>query len=395
MKQSYLKKQNDPNVGIRCFLIAIYIVLSFFEYYTLMAFGSITKYYIFLVIVMILLTSNHLRIHYYHYTIVGWLAYKFLSLIWTPNYTVFGMHAISEVGFVLLLVGITSLEESEATLKVLQYSSWICSFVLGVLSLFFSRAYEGEQNRQVLSLFGRQLDPNNVAAFLLFGIAISLYAILYEKKHKVLHLVIVITNSYATLMTGSRAGLLAIAVIILVFVVTLYNPDSFKRSYNRILLIAVIILAAGIIIFNFLPEDISNRLFVFEDYEGGSNRDVMWQHGLNILANPIYLLMGIGWGGYRADGGYLSLHNTFLSILCDTGIFGFALLFIPIFLLLRKMLKEKNVLPFAVFIASMVPSFFIEAVNKRFFWNAIIYVLVAYNCSLKKQPVEEEQNTNK
>lgn len=394
MKQSYIKQQKDPNVTIRNFFIAIYICLSFFEYYTVMSLGSVTKYYIFFVIVMIMLTANQLHIRFYHYTVIGWLGYKFLSLTWTPSYEVFGIHAVSEVGFVMLLISITALDECESILKTIQNTSWICSFIFGILSLFFSKAYEGETNRQVLYLFGRQLDPNNVAAFLLICVAISLYKFLYEKKHRTLHISAIIINSYATLMTGSRAGLLAIGVIVLAFILTLYNPRTYKSNYSRIFLIAIIVIVAILITLNYLPEDIVNRLFNFEEYEGGSNRDVMWQHGLNILANPIYLLMGIGWGGYKADGGFTSLHNTFLSILCDSGILGFCLLFVPIFVILYRMTKDKNILPFAMFVAGMVPSFFIEAINKRFFWNALLYVLVAYNCHEKKNktPSINEEN---
>ena len=388
MKQSYLKQTKDPNVAIRMFLIAIYIVLSFFEYYTLMSFGSITRYYIFLVIAMILLTSDRLHIRFYHYTVIGWLLYKFLSLIWTPSYVIFSMHALSEVGFVLLLVCITSLDEGEPLLKVFEKTTFVCSAILGVLSLLFNNSFEGFSERKVLTLFGRQLDPNNIAAFLLFGLALAIHYFLYEKKHRLLYTIIIAINCYTTMLTGSRAGLVTIFLIFFVSFVSVFDKQTFRENYRRVLLLVAIIIIAGILMMSILPEEVFVRLFEFDDYEGGSSRDVIWAHGLQVLSNPIHLIMGAGWGGYKADGP-TSLHNTFLSILCDSGILGILLLFSPLFYMLTQMLKKRKFLPFTMFVSSMAPAFFIESINKRFFWNAIIYVMIAYNCFVKEQLPEK------
>ena len=144
-------------------------------------------------------------------------------------------------------------------------------------------------------------------------------------------------------------------------------------------------MASLVILIGFLPEDILTRLFDFSDYVGGSNRDTIWNHGLQMLKDPLTLLFGAGWGSYKANGGFTSLHNTFLSILCDTGILGLSLLFGPLIYVAVKLLKNRQPLPVALFVAAMAPSFFIEAINKRFFWNAIIYMLIAYNTLLKEK----------
>jgi len=140
-------------------------------------------------------------------------------------------------------------------------------------------------------------------------------------------------------------------------------------------------------VFHFMPADVAGRLFTFEDYEGGSNRVSIWNYALEILSNPINLIMGAGWGAY----GDRSLHNTALSVLCDVGIIGFSLLFFPPAIAVLKMLKKKQVLTFAIFLSGMIPSFFIEAINKRFFWNTLIYVLVAYNCYLEEPKPAQAQ----
>ncbi len=386
MKQSYIKQNRDPNVSIRLFLVAIYVFLSFYEFFLNRTIGALTKYYVFIIIVMIMLTANKLHVKSYHYAIVGWLIYKFLSLAWTPSYNVFGLRGFSEVIYVFLLVSLTALEEQEKLLTLLQKSFWLCSVLFGVLSLFFNGPYEGVSSRLVLTLFGVQFEPNNGVAFLMCGFALSLHHILFEKKNTFLHIMVIIINAYAILITGSRAGLLTLAAVTLCCLLMVNQSEARKSIVFRVILVAFVIIVPCIIILQYLPEITFDRLFTFEDYEGGSERDIMWRYGINILSNPINLLMGIGWGGYGGEGGYNSLHNTFLSVLCDSGIIGFSVLFGPIAVSIFKMLKAKNPLPLIIFISAMVPSFFIEAINKRFFWNALIYVFVSYNCYLKELP---------
>ena len=393
MIQNKLEKKDAFNALVLNIFISLYFFITYFEPYLNNVLGSVIKYYMFVVIVVVLITSKHLTVHGYHYAIIGWLFYKFLSLLWTTDYTTFKTHYVSHLGVVALLVCITALPEDENRNKWIQLSLWLGSFCIGVLSLFFSKDFEGEQtNRQVLELFGYQNDPNNQSAFLLFGVAISLYYLLYEKKHRLLHIAVIGINSYATLLTASRAGLLSLFVIAFGYIITLFDKEKFKTNYKRFFGLAILIIAASILIFTLLPKEVSERLFDFDGYEGGNNRDGLWGHGLSIIKNPLFFLLGSGWGAFVTGRGALSLHNTFLSTLCDVGLLGFMLLFGTTASAVIKSLKKKNVLPFAVFIAGMVPSFFIEAINKRFFWNAIMFVFIVYNQYL--QPESESKSNN-
>ena len=389
MKKNKSLQNNKVILDIRHFLIAAYCLITYFEPYMNGILGSIVKYYMFAVILCLLLLTRSIVIRNYHYPLLLWLGYKFLSVLWTKDTTVFQLHYASQLGIIALLLCITTVKHSEESLVWIRRSLWLGSAIIGVLSLFMSAPYDNVANRQVLTLFGQQNDPNNQAAFLLFGLAISMYYLLYQKKHRLVHLAVIFINAYATLMTGSRAGLLSIGMILLVYLLTLYNPKTLKTYYQRIAVVVLLIAAASIVLITFLPADITERLLNFTDYVGGSNRERLWSHGLQMLNDPITLLFGAGWGSYKADGGFTSLHNTFLSILCDTGILGFCLLFVPIGWILIKLLKAKHPLPISLFIAGIAPAFFIEAINKRFFWSAILYVYIAYNAYLKEKTPDD------
>lgn len=382
MNNLYVEKPNNAKAKTRNFLIAAYFLITYFEPYLNGVIGSVVKYYMFATIIGLLLFSNRMIVRGYHYVLICWLGYKFLSLLWTTDYTIFKMHYITHLGVIALLVCITAVEDCEHCFLLVRNNLWLGSAVIGLLSLFMSKSYEGEENRQVLTLFGQQNDPNNQAAFLVYGLAISLYFLLYEKKHRLLHIAVICINTYATLLTGSRGGLLSIGMIVLSYIITLYDKETLKSNFCKVIIIAILTLLLAVLIFMLLPEDITERLFDLEGYEDGNNRLGLWTHGLSLLKNPIHLAMGAGWGAYVTGRGALSLHNTFLSILCDVGLLGFCLLFAPIVRATSAMLKKKNILPFSVFVAGMVPSFFIEAINKRFFWNAIMFLFIAYNCHL-------------
>lgn len=389
MRESRLKLINERNQKARSFLIAFYFLYTYIEPYFINTLGSIGKYLTFVILVGLIFFSRRFFFKSYHIALIGWLIYKFFSLLWTTDYTIFDMHYLTHLGTIALLVLVTAVEDSKDCYETTLKSIWAGSAILGVLSIFLSKTFEHYESRQVLTLFNFQNDPNNQAAFLTFGFAISLNYLLYEKKNRWLHIAVILINGYTALLTGSRGGLLSIIAIVFVYVITLYDKSTLKANYKRIFAIAFICLAAGVIIINLLPAEVSDRLFDFETYEGGSDRDIIWRHGLSILSNPINLIIGAGWGAYKTNG-FSSLHNTFMSILCDGGLIGFSLLFAPTIKSIIAMMKKRNILPFSVFVAGMAPSFFFEAINKRSFWNAIIFVFIAYNFFLNEQKDQKE-----
>ena len=92
-------------------------------------------------------------------------------------------------------------------------------------------------------------------------------------------------------------------------------------------------------------------------------------------------IVGGGWGGYKLAGfgSSSAIHNTFLTSLCDCGIIGTILLLAPIGGLMFEAVKRKNNFVLFLLICGLVPSFFIDAINKRFFWNAIVISIMLIN----------------
>lgn len=133
----------------------------------------------------------------------------------------------------------------------------------------------------------------------------------------------------------------------------------------------VVILAIVVVVFvlrRYIPEDIVDRLIGIDSYAGGSERTNIWNNGWRLLSEDLNLVFGAGWGCYFGYNGFNSaMHNTYIAMLCDVGIIGSLIFFIPIVCKLKLMMKGKEYLPVMLVLAGFCPSIFLDAINKRFF----------------------------
>lgn len=372
--------------------ICFYFFLTFFEPYLNGALGSFTKYYVFFLLAVLLFDNPKMEIRPYHYCFILWFVYKIISVLWTSNMYIVQLHMVSQIGMILLLVVLTAIRMDEKTIGMIIKTLWLSSALIGILSLLFSQPYHGKvETRQVLVLFGQEADPNNQAAFLVTGISISLYFLLYAKKLRIFSLLILAVNTYSMLLTGSRGGLVTIAVIVVFFVLFNEKKFSIKNFVLKLILIIFLMAALYYIILNYLPEEIYKRLFEFDTYEGGSERDIIWNNTWKLATTGLNFFFGAGWGAYYGYNNiFMVVHNTFLSMFCDVGLLGLSLFFIPIILTSIYLIQKKEILPIILLVCGMVPSFFIEAINKRFFWNAIFILFLAYNLGGAKRRVKNK-----
>ena len=367
-------------------LICGYFALSVFEPYLNGLLGSLTKYYIFGLMVLLVVAHQFIELTAIHGIFIAWLCYKFISLLWSEDFTIPQMHWVSQIGMVAFLCVLLAIKHDKKTNEAIKLTYMLSSGGLGVLALFFSDAYQGTvEFRQVLTIFGIEIDPNNLAALMLIGISISLGFIFYEKRFMLLSVGVVAINTIGCFRSGSRAGLVTAVCLLIVCLVIGNKQQSAASTMKRLLLVAAVIAVIYFVTVKFVSSETLDRLFNFGEYEDGSGRMFTW---INIweyyTRNVFSVLFGSGWGSATVHTGSGSIvHNTFLTMLCDVGLVGSIVFFAPIVYVSIKLLKERNMVPLMVFAAGMVPSFFIDAINKRFFWNAIIILFVYYNYNAK------------
>lgn len=359
--------------------VGVYFILCFFEPYLNAFGGSYIKYFIVGLMGIIVLSNGFvIRKNRLANYFLAWFFYKCFTVLWTRDYSMVQLHFFTNVTSIMFLYSLCQLPWGKKELDFFANTLWLGSGLIGALTLVSHTAYLGVQSRQVLSLFGQSIDPNNAAAFLAIGCALSLY-FMASRKHMFIAALVFIVNTYATLLSGSRGGLLTIAAVCITCACF-----YLRKGKHRVFLIVgsvILIWSLNYLVYNYLPTNIYERLFIFSSYEGGSERTVIWSNALQLLnTNPLFYWFGAGWGAYYGYNGFkLAMHNTYLSMLCDVGIIGCCLFFLPIIFICWKLWKKRQLMPLLLIVSGLAPSFFLEAINKRFFWNPIYYGVIFYS----------------
>ena len=389
----YLFTDSQFNIIDKIFIV-IYLFLSCFETYMPSVISGSTKYIMLAVCFLLLIKDifrRNLIIRWHIVLMVLWLALKLLSVFWGGYNDIVSLHFISQFGFVLLFVAFGLRDYSEKDKQFFVYSILLTTFLFSLLSIIFQAPYNGIYvSRRVLTLFGKQLDPNNCAAFETICFAISIYFTFFKKKY--IFCIPVIVSGVACLLSGSRAGLLAVVLIFIVAVLLFPLKGKWSlliKIFSLLVLGAIVFLLCLFI----LPPETFKRLFL-EGYisSGGGERDNYWKLAFDMFANkPIF---GHGWGtaSYFGKAQSEAVHNTFLAMMAENGIVGLGLFVsYPIFCLASG-IKNKNYLIILLFIAFFVPAFFIDSINKRFIWN-ILFVFLTLSAKNIKPIFEHNKRT--
>ena len=363
-------------------LFVLYIFLSYFEIYFIGKIGNSTKYLmLFIILSFIIVKRGKLLINVWGLSYLIWFVYWCMSILWSNHSSPsVEMHFISQIGIVLFIFILSGIRFDSAFIRLNLKAHFFVSFLFGALSILLNRPYLDKlsSGRRVLTLFGIQNDPNNCAAFLIVGIAIAMYSIIYESKFKLLSVLVVAVNGFALMLTSSRAGIISIVVILLALLFFRRKRVDKQNvgTITKILIVFCIVVLLCLFGYKYLPQDSLNRILAFENYSNASGRNELWKYTFDLIVErPIF---GWGWGGYTLPFNVLT-HNTILSLWCEGGIVGLALFLFPIISLLYYSFKRKNVLVIIILLCGLLPSLGIDAINKRFLWNAILVSILIIN----------------
>ena len=126
------------------------------------------------------------------------------------------------------------------------------------------------------------------------------------------------------------------------------------------------------------------RVLDFESYTStyanGSGRTVIWKALLSSF--DIHWIWGHGVGSsisYFKEiyGKAVAVHNTFLLVLYEVGIFGFGIYFFSY--VYMAIYHRRNEALFSILIGSLISSIFLDALNQRYIWNSLILCIMQYN----------------
>lgn len=196
-----------------------------------------------------------------------------------------------------------------------------------------------------------EFNPNGLALLLAIGIPFSWYLTLpqagtqgYRVFLGIVNLLYTPLSLFAIALTGSR-GALAASVPAFLFII--YHAANSRRP--RMLVRLVVILISVVTLYGLVPTSVIHRLsslpgdIIHGDLGG---RRLVWRYAFSIFR--YHPLVGIGSGAFRvaltAHPAWHSekvVHNTFLSVLVETGVVGFVFFVASLVRVLVALLRRR------------------------------------------------------
>ena len=356
-------------------IFTIYIFLSIYEVWVNAIIGSVSRFYIIAYLCYLLVKMRSLKVDVVFASMLAWIVYSFVSTIWSQDVeeASISIYTMALMALLTLLLGQYRLS-SKQIVKILDVYLLV-STSLVILGLFFSRPIsENNETRNVVYLFGLAPDPNNLLVLYSICFSISIYYALFLKRARVINCVLTLLSIYVIFNTGSRSG-----IIILLFLASILfwygqKDKPVHKKVKIMIMVILILLAIYLLMPVFLSGSVYDRIMGKGDlaFMDSTGREERWFAALNEWMNG-NILFGLGLGSVPA-------HSTFVTMLGALGVVGYAFFFFFIVGTAIKIIRQGNVLALLLFVSPMLQSFFIDAQNKRFFWNGIIFAYLLYNC---------------
>lgn len=214
---------------------------------------------------------------------------------------------------------------------------------------------------------------------------------------RTLNLAFLPIGTFAILLTGSRTSLFTMAIAM---VYVFWSIRQIRPLPRTIILIGLAVLLLGLIYY--APSSIWARLSTTGQSIAGADlggRGALWLASLNVFSQ--HSLLGVGAGTVQLLAGALA-HNTYISILAETGLVGFLLFLALLWLVLRSTLRqppEYTHLWLTTLLIWMVGVMSLSWEFRKPTWLFFIFIVISASCSpefkqsFAQTQTEKPQNT--
>lgn len=329
-------------------------------------------------LITILMSDKKMNLNIVHFSL---LVYT-LSVVVTL-FVDTGDASIANVsGYILnaaLYICLSLVSYNKAELELMEKVQIVLLVILNVMTLLFSGT---EDDRTTLMIMGQTSDPNYFVGFFIFPLAVALKHFA-SGKHRIFHLLLIAATLYSVFLSGSRGGLLAIAVTIAGF--ALIYPAGFWKRIAFVIGGAVLLCILWVIFKPLLPENIVERMSISDVVEsGGTGRLVIWKSMFReIVEQPDKLLIGRGVNALHklfVDGVWTNAvaHNQILQTIYNQGLIGLISFLTIVVVSFFRCLKHRSIVSVAILgmMALSVSLSFNQ--TTRTFWNLIAYAAFVF-----------------
>lgn len=296
------------------------------------------------------------------------VVWNILSYLWSVNPTHTLVRVVTYAQLLAMVWLVWELcktsEQVGKVMQVLIFGMWIS--MSEMLLTYFTAA--GDIHRVTAAGF----NPNRIGLMLSWGIPIAWYLSLTTKStlFKILNAAYLPAALFCIVLTASRSAFISALVACLIIPFTIQSTRFNAAYISSILIVGLIVLFSIFIYsdgFSNLEQNVERLTGTKEMVQEGqlSHREVIWQAGFKVFSEHALIGVGAGSFGFAVEsilGGRWSAHNTYLSILVDTGIVGL-ILFISTFIIafipnLKSGTLERNlfIILFLALAVSFIPN---------------------------------------
>ncbi len=213
-------------------------------------------------------------------------------------------------------------------------------------------------------------------------------------NYRILKLVFIFAMMISIFLTSKRMNA-AIGLLILVMYYLFYNPSkSYKHYLSLIAFLIVLGLGGNYLVTNaalLVDSPLLGRIAAtVMEFSGGqeissSGRDYIWKQAM--LHYNEHPMLGIGISNFKEIEG-ISVHNTYIQMLCEGGILGFTLMIIPfvwcfISSVKRCLIDKKTrYYPYLLLSLAFQLNFIIEGITDNAIENTTGFIIYAFAISI-------------
>jgi O-antigen ligase len=317
------------------------------------------------------------KFHIFHAFVLIFILWNILSYIWSidASYAIFRIKTYGQIFLLILIVWelYKKPEDLTAGLQAYVLGSYVC-----IGSSIYNYINDIGAVRYEVRFSATGVNAVDLALLLSLSIPIAWHLILQADRKqnrfiKILNILYIPLALFAILITGSRTSLFALIPAII------YIARPKRLDIGQFIIIAVFLIASLFVILTIIPQQVIARLATASTSISSQDiggRVAIWKGALTVFSQHPVFGAGAGTNNITIGG---SAHNTYLSILAETGLIGLFLFLCILALVLNqaaRLFKEYAGLWFSVFFVWAIGVLSLGWEVKKVTWLILSFVII-------------------
>lgn len=293
-------------------------------------------------ILTILIEHRIKRFHIFHFLVLLFFLWNILSMLWSENTTGTMVRIKTYAQMFMVMLIFWEMFQSEFEL-IDGMQAYVLGAYVSMISLILNYIHGVTIGAFEARFSATGVNAVDLTLLLVLGLPFAWRLYIFgfnDRKNPILallNLCYIPLAVFSAILTGSRTALIVIVPTII------YILRFVRTNRQKVFLFLVILIVSSFIIYPLIPESITQRLStIFESFRRADlgGRVSLWWATLSIfIKHPIF---GSGAGTLRTIIG-ADTHNTFLSIMAETGIIGFTLFLIMLLCVFAIVVHLPNI----------------------------------------------------